>query len=271
MSRPLRIQVITVGREILTGRTLDTNAHWLCRRIYALGGRVERIAVVDDTQEAIRAELQWALDRGISLLITSGGLGPTWDDRTLEAVAHLFERPLEPDPEALAFLERRYRDFFAAGAVDSPDLTPERRKMALLPRGAQMLPNGVGAAPGVWLEERRGTVVCLPGVPAELRTIFDEHVEKRIRERLGARYRMERIVPTLLGDESVLGRLVERAMKRAPGVYMKTLPERFGEEVRIRVRLEAAGADPVEVDGRLHRAEEALGEEIERWRRQREL
>lgn len=263
----LRIQLVTIGREILTGRTLDTNAHWLCRRIYSLGGCVERIAVVDDDQEEICLELQRALDRGVSLLITSGGLGPTWDDRTLEAVARVFERPLEPHPEALWFVKRRYQEFFARGAVDSPELTPERRKMALLPRGARMLTNHVGAAPGVCLEEGKTTVICLPGVPAELRAIFEEHVEKLIRERLGAGHLKERVISTPLRDESVLGRLVERAMKRAPGVYMKTIPERFGQEVHLRVRLEAAGSDPEEVDRRLGRAEDVLEEEIEGWRR----
>jgi molybdenum cofactor synthesis domain-containing protein len=264
-NRRLPIHILTVGREILTGRTLDRNANWLCRRIYALGGRVDRLVTVDDRVTAIRDALKWGIDAGANLMITSGGLGPTGDDVTLEGVALATERPLETHHDAMAFVTEKYESFFKQGAVDAPELTPQRQKMAILPSGAEMLPNRVGAAPGVWLETERGVLVCLPGVPSELQAIFEDHLEDRVRNLLGSNHRLERMVLTQIGDESVLDELVQNAMKRVPGVYMKTLPRTFGPDIRLQVRLEAAGREPGEVENRLRQAESALQEEVERW------
>jgi molybdenum cofactor synthesis domain-containing protein len=261
------IAVVAVGREILTGRTLDTNSHWIARKIYSMGGLARRMAAVDDDLEEIQRAIHWSLEGGTALVITTGGLGPTSDDLTLEGVARALDLSLVEHPEALKMVEERYRELFMEGAVDSADLTDQRRKMARLPVGATPLHNAVGVAPGIWLETPRGVISSIPGVPAEMQHIFERHLEERIRALLGARHSMERLVETPLGDESVLGTLVGRASKRVPDVYMKTLPTTFGPEVRLSVRLEASGEDPQELKERIERAHQALMEEVEGWLR----
>jgi molybdopterin-biosynthesis enzyme MoeA-like protein len=172
---------------------------------------------------------------------------------------------LVENPEAVSSIADRYRAFYESGAVDSPELTSERKKMGILPRGAEMLPNPVGAAPAVWLDTSQGIISCLPGVPRELKTIFEEHLQDRIRALAGSQYRAERNVLTPLGDESVLGGITEKAMKQVPGVYMKTLPKTFGPEVRLSVRIEAAGENSKAVNERVRTAETALLEEVRTW------
>jgi molybdenum cofactor synthesis domain-containing protein len=160
-----RVEIIVIGREILTGRTLDTNSNWLAKRITALGGDVKRITVADDEVASISRELRTALGNNCGLIVTTGGLGPTFDDKTLDAVATATGLNMELDAEALDFVKGRYTFFKEKGFVDSDDITPSRRKMAILPRGAEMLSNPVGAAPGVKLWVEKTLIVSLPGVP----------------------------------------------------------------------------------------------------------
>ena len=157
-----RVEIIVVGREILSGRTLDTNSHWIARRVRSLGGITQRIAVVDDDVPAIIKEIETALDNGARVIATVGGLGPTVDDKTLEAVAEATACPLNLDPDALAFVGNQYRFFASQGFVDSGEMTSSRQKMAMIPEGSRILPNSVGAAPGVHLELKRASVFCLP-------------------------------------------------------------------------------------------------------------
>jgi nicotinamide-nucleotide amidase len=89
-----RVELIAVGREILRGRVLDTNSHWLTQELTALGGEVSRICVVDDVPMEIIREIHAAVHHGASIICTTGGLGPTFDDRTIEAIAQAVDRPL---------------------------------------------------------------------------------------------------------------------------------------------------------------------------------
>ncbi|HEX16633.1 MAG: competence/damage-inducible protein A [Deltaproteobacteria bacterium] len=253
-----RVEIIAIGREILRGQTLDTNSHWLARRVTALGAQVGRISVPDDEVGAIAREIRRALEDGAEVVITTGGMGPTFDDKTLEGVAQAFGLTLELNPWALEFVRKRYREFYEQGFVDSPDLTPEREKMARLPRGAVPLSNPVGAAPGVMLQVQGATVFCLPGVPREMRPQFEEEVLPRLRDILGAGVYLEEEVETGLKDESVLAQVVERVMKAVPGVYLKSKPTRFGRDVRLKVVLSAAGTREAEVKERMSRAKALL-------------
>src|SRR5439155_1112684 len=105
------------GRELLTGRTVDTNSAWIAARLTDLGAFVARIVAVDDDPAAIAREIAGARERGVALVITTGGLGPTLDDRTLAGVAAALERRLVEHPAALAFVARRYAELAAAHAV----------------------------------------------------------------------------------------------------------------------------------------------------------
>src|SRR5262245_24564691 len=89
-----RVELIAVGREILRGRVLDTNSNWLAKELTGMGGEVSRICVVDDVPQDIVRELHTAMQQGAGVIFTTGGLGPTFDDRTLESIAHAVDLPL---------------------------------------------------------------------------------------------------------------------------------------------------------------------------------
>ena len=121
-----RVEVLAVGRELLTGRTLESNANWIARRVSTLGGRLSRIAIVDDAVEAIAGEIQTAKKNGADVLLITGGLGPTFDDMTLAGLAQAAGVELNADAQALQFIEDKYNDLHLEGHVPVGGLTPER-------------------------------------------------------------------------------------------------------------------------------------------------
>lgn len=182
---PPTVEIFAIGNELLLGEVADTNTAWLCRFLTSMGGEVKRAVLLPDDVEAIRSELEGAFRRKRDLVFATGGLGPTEDDRTLLAVALATGRPLEEHPQALQMVAARYQSLAAAGYVASPELTPPRRKMTLLPRGAFPLANPIGAAPGVLLPLEHTTLICLPGVPEEMRAIVQNTLSSYLQSRFG--------------------------------------------------------------------------------------
>ncbi len=251
-------EIIAVGNELLIGDVLDTNTHWLCRRLTMMGAFVRRAVLVRDDEDAIAAEVQGALARGTDLLFTSGGLGPTDDDRTVAAIAKALNRPLELNERALEMVAQRYRELYEQGFVDSPEVTPPRRKMAMLPVGATPLFNPVGTAPGVWLPTEKTVIVCLPGVPAELKGIFEHSLPPLLEQVLGKGYYSERLFEATCRDESVLAPILKQVAEKHPEVYLKSKARVFGQEVRITILLAASGRSKEVVEKQLQAAIDSL-------------
>ena len=259
-------EIVAVGRELLTGRTVDTNSAWIAARLTDLGAAITRVVAVDDDPAAIAREIAGARERGTALVITTGGLGPTLDDRTLAGVAAAFGRRLVEHGAALDFVARRYAELAAASAVAGAALTPPRRKMACLPEGAEPIDNAVGTAPGVFLSDGAQALLALPGVPAEMRAVFDAALP-RLRERLGPPAHVaEREVASGSGDESLITLAVERVMQAVPGVHLKSLATVFAPDCDLRVRLTARAATRAEAEARVARAAERLAAELARSR-----
>lgn len=221
-------EIIAIGNELLIGQTLNTNTHWLCQQITARGGQVTRAVTVPDDLDAIAREVHGALERGAALAITTGGLGPTGDDRTLEALAGALDRPLAEDDDALHMVERRYNELHAQGLVDQPGLTETRRKMGCLPQGGQPIFNPVGGAPAVRLDVEGSTVIALPGVPNELQGIWEGPLADTVAE-LFAGAHVEDEVVAQCPDDSVLAPLLQEVADRHPAVYIKSHVKAFGE------------------------------------------
>jgi nicotinamide-nucleotide amidase len=257
-----RVDIIAIGKEILRGQTLDTNSNWLAKRVTALGGRVGRVVVPDDDVGAIAGEIEASFRNGANVIITTGGLGPTFDDKTLTGIAEATGNSLSLHPEALAFVARRYQEFYEVGSVESPDITPPREKMAHVPQGSEILENPVGAAPAVFLQTPHGALFSLPGVPKEMHAIFEGAVLPRLKEMLGPAVYLEEGIKTGVGDESVLGGFVDRVMKQVPGVYLKSKPTRFDKDVELEVIVTAAGPKKGEVQKRIKEAKKLLLELI---------
>ncbi|AWB26371.1 competence/damage-inducible protein A [Halococcoides cellulosivorans] len=154
----MEVGIVTVGDELLVGDTVNGNAAWLGQQLHERGADPRRITVVGDSIGAIADAVDRHRD-AFDAVIATGGLGPTHDDRTMAAIAALFDRPLEPHPDAIAYLE-------AERGYSNEELAADT---VALPAGARHLPNSEGVAPGAVVE----TVYVLPGVPAEMKAMFE--------------------------------------------------------------------------------------------------
>ena len=161
----MKAGILVIGNEVLDGLVLDTNANWMEVRLTALSVEMHRLVAVRDIKEEIGSALDFLIG-DCQLIITSGGLGPTFDDMTLESVAQHLGLPLVEDAEALAIVEKQYKMLSSKGIVADSAISEPRRKMARIPKGAIPLDNAVGGAPGVMIEVGDTTIFCLPGVPA---------------------------------------------------------------------------------------------------------
>lgn len=230
--------VLVIGNEILGGHTQDTNSHWLANRLRELGIELKRISVVGDTVEEIVHELRHFRDQvRIHELFVCGGLGPTPDDKTLEGVAAAFDAPLQSNPDVLARLRKVAAKMHELGLIESAQGGRGVEKMAELPSGSTPLANFAGMAPGVLLEVPReeGTmrVFVLPGVPREMKAIFDEVVAPVHLKGLGEVWHTETVKHE--GEESELFPLLDRLEREMPSVVIGSYPK-FGKlEVTLRV------------------------------------
>jgi len=253
-----RVEIIAVGKEILRGQTLDTNSSWLAKRITALGGIIGRIVIPDDDVSAIAKEIKASFGNSARVIITTGGLGPTFDDKTLAGIAEAINRPLSLHPQALEIVIRRYKEFWEQGFVEQPEITPAREKMAYLPQGAEVLDNPVGTAPAVSLTSPEWVIFALPGVPREMQAIFEQTVFPSLKEILGAEFYQEETVNTGLGDESVIAGMIDQVMREVPGVYLKSKATGFGRDVGLEVIITAAGADKEGIKNKVKEAKRLL-------------
>lgn len=219
------VEILCVGNELLIGKTVNTNAQWLAKRIATLGLKVRRITVIGDDVGEIATALRESMERKPSFIITTGGLGPTFDDKTLEGVAASLNCELEQNDEALGMIKEKYTRYVAEGRIERFELTPHRVKMAELPKGAKPIYNPVGTAPGV-LAERDGTrLIMLPGVPEEMKAIFDGSIATLIREVAGNLTFYEVSIEVRGVAESELAPLIDQVMHDNPYVYIKSHPK----------------------------------------------
>ena len=203
--------VIAVGEELLSGETTDTNGSWLSSRLASLGAPVARRWVVGDDSESIQAALSAALDVA-DLIIVTGGLGPTRDDITRTAVADFLGLDIDTDPQIVEDLRERFR------ARGFPDLPANNLSQAGVPHGARVLPNSLGTAPGLLVEHEGRSLALLPGVPREMRGIFDDVLRDIIQDRFAGRLvpLVHRTLHTTGIPESVLGERIDEVRRGLP-------------------------------------------------------
>lgn len=252
------VEILSIGNELLLGDVLDTNTHWLCRQTRQRGATVRRATMVPDEPDVIAGAVRSALQRAPDLLIICGGLGPTNDDRTIAAVASALGRRLVMEPRALGMVRATYERLAESNVVQEGALTEARKKMAMLPLGAEPLANAVGAAPGVLLQEGKTALVCLPGVPEELQAIYLDSLVLRLPWLLAGSVFLERVVITDCGDESRLAPVVDHVARSHPRVYTKSRAKAYAAGVQLRITLSASGHEVREVQSTIEAAEQDL-------------
>ena len=242
----MKLELLTVGTELLLGFTVDTNGAEIARALASIGVEVARRTSVGDDRAAIQDALGAALDRTGTVLVT-GGLGPTRDDITKHAVADLLGLPLDFHDEIWQGLLERFR-----GLGREPSMT--NRSQAEVPRGGTVLRNPWGTAPGLWLDSPRGLVIMLPGVPIEMRNLLAHEVLPRLAPRGANRVVRSLTVRTTSIPESTLAERLGDIENAVRPLGLAYLPGLEGVDLR----LTSWGAGEAESDVRLAAAAEEL-------------
>ena len=251
-----RVELVTIGDELLLGFTIDTNAAHLARALASMGMHIAQRTTVGDDPKEIGRVVGEALDR-TGAVITTGGLGPTSDDMTKASIAAIFGREMVVDQEHLEWMKDRWRTRFNR---EMPALNVNQ---ALVPTGAEKLQNNHGSAPGIWLEDdRRRWVAMLPGVPREMRGMLADTLLPKLASRFAAGTVVRSHTLRTVGiAESLLAEHIE-SMPGGPltGV-LAYLPSVAGVDLRLTVR-DIPSAD---ADAALARDAKRLRERVGEW------
>jgi molybdenum cofactor synthesis domain-containing protein len=246
------IEIYSIGTELLNGQIQDTNSFWMAQQIAALGGYVRRIAIIDDDMDELTGVLEDACQRGTRVVITTGGLGPTPDDMTVEAIAKIMDVGTEVDESLIA----RYME--SRNIEKREDVSEGLIKMATKPEGSRAHPNPAGVAPCVESQIGDTTLFSLPGPPREVEALFRQSVEDALAEIYDDVRISLRVVVNL--PESQCGPILHSVMELCPNTYLKAfvaLSERTADGQRLPVDIVAWAKEEQEAQALL---DKALGE-----------
>jgi nicotinamide-nucleotide amidase len=221
----MNIELVTIGTELLLGMTVDTNGAEIARSLADRGVRVTRRTSVADRAGEIKEAVEEALRR-TGAVLTTGGLGPTRDDITKKVIADLYDAPLEFDDTVWTHLVERFARL---------ERTPPQsnRSQAEVPRGAIVLRNRWGTAPGLWLEGAPGLTIMLPGVPLEMRRLMEHEVLPRLAVRSSGSVIRSLLVRTTGIPESALAERLGHIEQEIGPVSLAYLPGLDGVDLRL--------------------------------------
>ncbi len=243
----VQAELLSIGSELLLGETVDTNAAFLGRELAALGMPLRHVRMVPDDRAAIRDAFAEAHARS-SVVLATGGLGPTHDDLTREGLADALGETLTEDPGLVATLEERFRAYGAMPVTN-------RRQAQVIP-AAESVPNPIGSAPGWWVERDARVIALMPGVPSEMRLMWTDQLRPRLAERFG-------LPPLAIRTVKAFG-IGESALAERLGSLLEAPPEGveagiYARDDGIHVRFSTA-AHAGQLDTLVAAATRALGE-----------
>ena len=235
------LEIVCVGNELLIGKVVNTNASWLCKHATFMGVNVKRITVVADDVQEMAAVFREVLARKPKFVVSTGGLGPTFDDKTLEGIAKALNRKLSVNQEALNMVKAKIREYAKTRNMPEGEFTAPRVKMATLPEGTQPILNPVGTAPGVRVDIGGTVLILVPGVPKEMEAIFEASVVPLLRQAAGdvRFYELSIYADNIM--ESVLAPLIDTVMLDNPHVYIKSHPKGRENKPHMELHLSATG------------------------------
>jgi nicotinamide-nucleotide amidase len=240
-------ELLSIGAELLLGETVDTNAAFLGRELAAIGLPLRHARMLPDDRAVIRDAFREARARS-SVVLSTGGLGPTHDDLTREGLADALDEPLHEAPELVAVLEDRFRSFGPMPAAN--------RRQAMLIAAAEAMPNPIGSAPGWWVDRDGVVVALLPGVPSEMRLMWSQQVRPRLEVRFGTPPLAIRTVKAFGLGESALAERLGRLVTAPPAGVEAGI---YARDDGVHVRFSTAGAASV-LDPLVAQAVGALGD-----------
>jgi nicotinamide-nucleotide amidase len=239
-----RAEILTIGTEILLGDLVDTNSAWISGRLASLGVSLYRHTTVGDNRQRITAALLEAASRA-DLVITTGGLGPTSDDLTNECLGVAAGRKMIEYPEARRHVDEMFRRF-------GRKPTPSNYKQALFPEGSKLIPNPVGTAMGAMLELDGALIATFPGVPSEMRSMFEETLEPLVRERSEGSIVSRTLWFTGIGESALAEKVQDLLDASDPTVAP------LAGQGKVRLRVTTRAATPKEAEMKI----EPVAEEI---------
>lgn len=281
----LTFEILCIGNEILSGTIVNTNAHWLSKMITQAGGSVKRVTVAKDDVNEISSVIKESLAREPSWIIICGGLGPTYDDKTLEGLTVALHVDLILDNAAIEMMKESYSRYSSKHKLDET-----RLKMARIPKGSIPIQNPVGSAPSILIATYKkdnriiissfssssGTVaiadtmiVCLPGVPEEMKAIFLESILPKMKKMIGDFHFIETTHEITGVSEAMLAPTISMIVQSNPAdlVYLKTHPLTFtndSNKPKLRIQIVSKGRDRHEVQARYNNIFNTIIDEIHR-------
>lgn len=251
--------LITIGDEILSGNTVDTNSNFIAAQLKSIGIPVVQIFTISDDVEIIKRTLKDAFELA-ALVITTGGLGPTRDDRTKIAFAEFFEDELTLDDETFEHLKKLMIKRKRAHLLDL------NKNQAVTLSSAKIFQNENGTAPCQMMEKNGKIAICLPGVPYEVKPLIKDKIIPYLKEKLNSNYIVSRFISVVDFPESLLAKTIENWEMGLPeSVSLSYLP--VGN--RVKLRLTAQGADLEEIENLLNLESDKLrpliGEKVIFW------
>jgi nicotinamide-nucleotide amidase len=247
-------EIIAVGSELLTPQRLDTNSLYLTDQLNALGVEVVRKTVVGDERERLEDSILGAVARS-AIVVLTGGLGPTEDDLTRDAVAHAFGRSLEFSQPICDLIEERFRRF-------GRKMVEINRRQAYVVSGAEVLPNDRGTAPGQWIEHNGVALMMLPGPPVELKAMFERECLPRLAKVLPAQFIRTRQFRCVGIGESDLDQLISPVYKSYPSLATTILAVSGETHVHLRARSPRAEEAEAVVEDAFQKIDALLGDRV---------
>ncbi|MES2154653.1 MAG: molybdopterin-binding protein [bacterium] len=232
-----RIGVVVIADEVLGGHVHESNSHWLAKQVKPMGIKLARVEICsDDLPDIVASVRRFVFDLDLDYVVTSGGLGPTPDDRSMQGIAKAIGKPLVTTPQNLAWMEARTKVGFERGYFSSATPNAGLLKMAKLPEGAEAMPNDIGTALGAILTvgPKPTILFTLPGVPHEFYRMFDESVRPRLSP--SQAIHSEELI--LYSEESRFFETLTALEKEFSDVVLGSYPERG------RIVIRATGAKP---------------------------
>lgn len=217
--------ILGIGRELVSAQIKDNNAYYIAKRLSEIGIENKFIVFLDDEVDEIAQAISY-FSKKTQLIITSGGLGPTFDDLTLQALSLSIGEELILNQECLSEIESFYYKLYIEGKIADKTLNINRKKMAYVPKNSVLLKNTQGAACGVYVNKNDVHIFCLPGVPLEMKTMFETQVAPILKTICVPMFSMTQTIEINSNDESLLAFASKKTVDKT-NVYVKTLPVGF--------------------------------------------
>jgi nicotinamide-nucleotide amidase len=244
----MKAEVIAIGSELLLGQIIDTNSSYIAKRLAENGIELVQTATVGDDLQRMKEVIREAINRS-QIVITTGGIGPTEDDLTREAIAEVFQRPLIFQPHLMEQIE----DLFKKRGFR---MAESNRKQAYIPKEAIPIENPKGTAPGFMMETTNGVIISIPGVPAEMEFLMENTVIPYLRKRFDISHQViqYKVLRACGLGESAIGLQIKDLMKESRNPSIGTLAS-IGD---IRIRIAAKADNPEEASNLIQEMEQKI-------------